>query len=126
MSASRLPETSQRPDWPRLVAGRVNGHDLRIASLEAERRVVSSVASSYTETAASGVKVVTVTASGQTITLPTAVGNTAQLTFKLMVAGTLTLDGNGSETIDGGATAALSTQYQAVTIVSDGANWLTI
>lgn len=84
---------------------------------------VSSTATSYTETATSGEKIVKVTASGQTITLPTAVGNTAKFTFKLMVAGTLTIDGNGSETIDGGTTATLVSQYEAMTIISDNANW---
>jgi hypothetical protein len=84
---------------------------------------VSSVAASYSETATSGYKVVKVTASGQTIALPTAVGNTAQFTFKLMVAGTLTIDGAGAQTIDGGLTAVLLSQYEAITIISDNANW---
>ena len=87
---------------------------------------VSSVAASYTETATTGTKIVKVTASGQTVTLPTAVGNTAMLTFKLMVAGTLTIDGNAAETIDGGLTAILLSQYEAVTIISDNANWQVI
>lgn len=81
---------------------------------------------SYSETATTGDKVVTITASGQTVTLPTAVGNTAKLTFKLMVAGTLTIDGAGAETIDGGLTAGLVSQYAAITIVSDNANWIVI
>jgi hypothetical protein len=84
---------------------------------------VTAVAASYTETATNGYKVVKVTASGQTVTLPTAVGNTAQFTFKLMVAGTLTIDGAGAETIDGGLTAGLFSQYEAITIISDNANW---
>ena len=87
---------------------------------------LSTVAASYTETTTSGQKVVLVTASGQTVTLPTAVGNTAALTFKLMVAGNLTLDGAGAETIDGGLTAVLLSQYEAVTIVSNNANWMVI
>ena len=86
----------------------------------------ATTAISYTETTTSGEKVVTVTVSARTVTLPTAVGNTAKLTFKLMVAGTLILDGNGAQTIDGGLTATLTTQYEAVTIVSDNANWLVI
>ncbi len=86
----------------------------------------ASVSASYTETATTGEKVVAVTASGQTVTLPTAVGNTAKFHFKLMVAGTLTLDGSGAQTIDGGATAVLTAQYEAITIVSDNANWLVI
>lgn len=34
MSASPLPETNQRPDWPRLVARRVNDHENRLNALE--------------------------------------------------------------------------------------------
>ncbi len=84
----------------------------------------ATTATSYTEAATSGEKIVEVSASGQTIILPSAVGNTAKLTFKLMVAGTLTLDGAGSETIDGGSTAVLTVQYQSVTLYSNNANWL--
>lgn len=87
---------------------------------------VTSVAASYTETTTSGEKVIKVMASGQTVTLPTAVGNTAKLTYKLMVAGTFTIDGNLAETIDGGLTAVLLNQYEAVTIISDNANWQVI
>jgi|TARA_Y100000034_G_scaffold4932_2_gene5721 hypothetical protein len=36
----------------------------------------------------------------------------------------VTIDGNGSETIDGVATKALSVQYESATIVSDGSNWV--
>ena len=87
---------------------------------------VTSVSASYTETFTSGEKVVKVTASGQTITLPTAVGNAAKLTYKLMVAGSLTLATTSAQTIDGGTTASISTQYTSVTLISDGANWLVI
>ena len=48
------------------------------------------------------------------------------VTFKLMVAGTLTIAAAGAETIDGGATAGLVSQYEAITIVSDNANWIVI
>jgi hypothetical protein len=35
----------------------------------------------------------------------------------------VTVDGDGSETIDDGTTAALTVQYEAITIISDGAEW---
>ena len=35
----------------------------------------------------------------------------------------ITLDGNSSETIDGAATFVLSTQYESVTIISNGTGW---
>jgi len=87
---------------------------------------VTSQSVSYAETATSGDQVVLVTGAAVTVTLPTAVGNTARFTFKLMVAGTMTLDGAGAETIDGAATASTAVQYTAITIVSDNANWVIV
>lgn len=83
-------------------------------------------ATSFTETATSGEVIRRITAPGQTVTLPTAVGNTAKLTYKLMVAGTFIIDGAGTETVEGALTATLSTQDQAVTLISDNANWIII
>jgi hypothetical protein len=45
------------------------------------------------------------------------------LIIKNSGAGTITVDGNASETIDGAATYAISVQYGTIQIVSDGANW---
>ena len=95
-----------------------------LATISSGGYTPASTAVGYTETTTSGEKFVEVTASGQTIVLPTAVGNTAKLNYKLMVAGTLTLDGAGTETIDGGLTAVLTTQYQSATLYSNNANWL--
>lgn len=61
-----------------------------------------------------------------TLTLPTAVGITGK-TFYLKKTDSsfniITVDGDGSETIDGSTTKSLSTQNESITIVSDGANW---
>jgi len=38
----------------------------------------------------------------------------------------VTIDPNGSETIDGGLTATLTTQYESITLVSDGTNWFKV
>ena len=62
-----------------------------------------------------------------TVTLPTAVGITGRTyTIKSISTGTVTIDGAGSETIDGATTVGLSSQYQFRTIVSDGSNWSVI
>ena len=87
---------------------------------------VTSRALSYTETATSGDQVALVTGAAVTVTLPTAVGNGARFTFKLTVAGTMTLSASGGQTIDGSGTASTSTQYTAITIVSDNANWFIV
>lgn len=79
----------------------------------------------YTETATSGEVIALLDlAAGFTVTLPTAVGNTAKLVFKKMqAAGSMVIDGAGAETIDGGLTATLTAQYESITIVSNGSFW---
>ena len=63
-------------------------------------------------------------AAGFTINLPTAVGNTAKFNVKkLLAAGQIVVDPFGTQTIDGGLTAALNNQYESITLVSDNANW---
>ena len=87
---------------------------------------ISTKTSNYTETATSGEIILLGDTTGGTftITLPTAVSNTAKITIKKK-AGTaaLTIDGNASETIDGGLTATLNKIYESITLVSDNANW---
>ena len=39
---------------------------------------------------------------------------------------TVTIDGNGTETIDGSLTKTLPSIYDSVYIVSDGSNWLIV
>ena len=76
---------------------------------------------------------VLVNASGNvTITLPAAasaynstdgIGRIYEIKKIDVDADTVTIDGNGSETIDGGTTAVLTIQYESITIQSDGSNW---
>jgi hypothetical protein len=59
-----------------------------------------------------------------TVTLPASSGRTGRiLIIKNSGAGTITVDGNASETIDGATTYSLSVQYATVQIISDGTNW---
>ena len=62
-----------------------------------------------------------------TINLPSAsdYNNAPPITFKKIdaSANTVTIDGDGSETIDGATTKVLSAQYNSITIISDGENW---
>ncbi len=89
---------------------------------------VTTKTAGYTETATTGdVIILANLAAGFTIVLPTAVGNTAKLTIKKMLAaGQIIIDGNGTQTIDGGLTATLTQQYEAITLVSDNSNWCII
>jgi len=67
------------------------------------------------------------TANSFTLTLPTAVGITGrEYRIKNSGTGTITVDGNGTETIDGGLTADLTEQYESITVVSTGSNWIVV
>lgn len=67
---------------------------------------------------------VVVTATGQTITLPTAASITGRIyTVKLSASGSGTVATTSSQTIDGATTYSLSAQYKYVTVQSDGSNW---
>lgn len=105
---------------------------------ETFRGVVSTVkTSNYTALTTDDLILCDATTGGAvnfTVTLYTAVGNRGrEITIKKVDAttggatattdGTITIDGNGSETIDGATTLLLTTQYQSVTLRSDNANW---
>jgi hypothetical protein len=59
-----------------------------------------------------------------TVTLYTCVGNANRtIIVKNTGTGTITIDANAAETIDGALTFASSTQYQSLTLVCDGTSW---
>jgi hypothetical protein len=90
---------------------------------------VTSVSTTYSESATSGTKIIKATTAGGafTINLPTAVGNTATIIIKKTAgSANLTIDGAGTETIDGGLTAILRRVDESITLVSDNSNWLII
>lgn len=67
------------------------------------------------------------TATGKTVTLPTAVGITGrEYTVKLTASGSGTVATTSSQTIDASTTYSLSAQYKYVTVQSNGANWIII
>jgi hypothetical protein len=65
-----------------------------------------------------------------TITLPTAAGISGRVYIIKKIAANssnaVTLDGYGSETIDGATTVAIATQYSSYTIQSNGTSWFVI
>jgi len=63
----------------------------------------------------------------QAIGLPTAVGIEGRVYVikKIGATGNVVIAPVGSETIDGSTTKILSTQYEVIHLMSDGANWLT-
>ena len=69
------------------------------------------------------------TAGAITINLPSAAscpGKIYRIGKKDVSVNAVTIDPAAAQTIDGAATLAISTQYQIATIISDGANWVTI
>jgi hypothetical protein len=83
-----------------------------------------SKTANYTTTTSDNV--IECTANSFIITLYTAIGNTGrELNIKNTGNGIITIDGNGSQTIDGELTIEIG-QYQNVRLVSNGANWIII
>lgn len=87
-----------------------------------------SSSSSLVETNGLNTKLVDATSGSVTITLPTAVNNTAAFIIKKIDSSTNTVivDGNASETIDGDTTITIYDQYNYIEIISDGTNWKVI
>jgi len=113
------------PSYPVDITGnvRISGNLIINGSLYDISSNVVTTSTSYTETATAGQKIVIVNGSPVTVTLPTAVGNTAYLTYKFAVTGTMTISAQFGQTIDGLVSTSTSIRYTAITIVSDGANW---
>jgi hypothetical protein len=61
-----------------------------------------------------------------TLTMPTAISNINRYTIKNSGTGVVTIGCTASQTIDGDSTYPLSTQYQAVDLISNGTNWMII
>lgn len=71
--------------------------------------------------------VINCTANTFTVTLPTAVGIEGKyFIIKNSGTGVITIDGDGSETIDGAATKILAVQYESISVISNGANWVVV
>lgn len=86
---------------------------------------VTSTGSNYTVLSSDQGKVIRVTASA-TITTPAAatVGQPFMFVVRNEHSAAITIDGNGSETINGSATYSLPTG-QAIVLMTDGTNWFT-
>jgi hypothetical protein len=90
--------------------------------------VVQSKSADYTALITDDVILMSASGGSCTVTLPAAATATKALTVKKTdaSANTVTIDGSGSETIDGSLTQVLDVQYRSFKIVSDGSNWYMI
>lgn len=96
-----------------------------VLRLVSNKSAITSVTSAYTIVLSDNI--INATSGTFTITLPTAAGILGKkFIVKNSGTGAITLDAFGSETIDGAATEAMPAQYDAVTVVSDGVNWIEI
>jgi hypothetical protein len=111
--------------------GSANEHDYqRLAKAELDP-VIAGVRPFRTITASDTVRDsdyfirVDATAGAVTVTLPPAArwAGIALVIKKLDAANNVTIDGNGSEEIDGATTDVLTTQYESRTLFSNGTGW---
>lgn len=91
---------------------------------------VDEKTAAYTITIDDATKIIAVDASSGAITITLLAAATAGDGFEVTVkktdssANPVTVDGNGSETIDGATTYVLGVQHESVTVRSDASNWL--
>jgi len=78
----------------------------------------------YTVATGDGSNVVVLCTGTFTVTLYAASGNSGNvIQVKNVSTGTITIDANASETIDGATTQTISARYTSLSMVCDGTNW---
>ena len=91
---------------------------------------VSSPSADQTLTSPSGIEEVYIYTPSTAINVNLVAAATCGSGFKYQIknrsTNTLTIDPNGSETIDGSATFAIASQEASVTLITDGSNWFII
>lgn len=124
MSARPIPRTSNKGDWPRRVADELSSLGRRVSGLEAS---TTPATGAYTATADDNLILADAAGGAFTVTLPLA-GDASRITVKKVdaSANNVTVDGSGSETIDGAANKALTAQWQTLSLQSDGTAWFVI
>jgi len=87
---------------------------------------ISSKTANYTKTVSDHTILIDAASGNITVTLPAASTVTGIIYNIKKIDGsmnTVTVDGNGSETIDDGLTAVLTTQYESISVQNDGVSW---
>ena len=121
--SNRLPSDYNRQAWISILR---DIESLNNRQVDGYLFPVTSVTADYTVSANDSFIKVDATAAPVTITLMLASsGKEKRLTIKKIdsSANAVTVDGNGSETIDGATTVSLPSQYNSVSIMSDGTEW---
>jgi hypothetical protein len=106
-----------------------DGQDI-IQRLEPLSYAITTISSSSYTAGTDGETVILANAVSNPITvnLPPALDNLERVFYvkKIDNVNNVTIDGDGAETIDGQPTAILSTQYQCLTMISNGYEWFII
>jgi hypothetical protein len=87
---------------------------------------VATKTTTYTATTSDDIVLADTSGAAWTLSLYTASGNTGKRLYIKKTTSdlnALTIDPNGTETIDGSLTTTINTQYESVILVSDGTNW---
>ena len=99
-------------------------------SVSAPSVTVSSPSADQTLSAPSGIEEAYIYTPSANITVNLVAAATCGSGFKYQIknrsTNTITIDPNGSETVDGAASFALSIQEASVTLITDGSNWFII
>jgi hypothetical protein len=105
--------------WNRAVADTLNG-------LVRKRLVETTISAATTLTDDYDVYLCDASGAAFTVTLPKAGLYSGKLYYLKKIdssANAITIDADGSETIDGAATQSIENQYQTITLFSDGTGW---
>ena len=117
------PSMASVPEWQRIVASEFNNQPWR------KRNVLATKTSAYTIVEGDDVVPCDATGAAFSVTLPAAAQFTG-MNFTVIkidaAANNVTLDGNGSETINGAATYAITAQWESATVISNGTGWFVI
>lgn len=118
----RVLRPPKAPDWWEPTAKTIDFWLRRLGKTDGQG---STVTSATTLGPAGAAYFVNASGGAVVISLPPAASASGRYDVKKIdaSANTVTIDPAGSETIDGGATLVISTQYQNRTFQSDGANW---
>lgn len=123
-----LPETKFLTDSATIEYAKALNVELDSLRRELNKYVGRIVLSSITAATTLGADDELVLCNGTfTVTLPPAASSKGKIyVIKNIGSGTITIDGDGSETIDGATTQSLSAQYDFIAIASNGTEWLIV
>jgi hypothetical protein len=123
-------DTDPNPDrWSVLEFGSVGDGTVTKVKLAAGAKDITYAAKTAAYTLTNSDEAITCDASSAafTVTLPTAVGISGRVYYIKKIDSSfniVTIDANGTETIDGALTKKLATQYESIKLMSNGANWI--